>query len=411
MKARLAFVVLLLSLFVPSRVDAAYFVLEGGINTQEQWHSAKDGFALTVVTDYPTYDIVPTVWTEPGLSVTIRIVTEKGEDPSISKGSGTFSWNQEGFWEFLMNADENGTAEVVVHMENAGSLPGKDVFVYAWHDDQASQSWTANISNGDSPMVLSGGINTPAGWTNANPGGNVDIIAESSFDVVGTVYSAPSSDVIMRIVTLKEWDPVITKGEGEFVWNQEGFWEITAASDDQGVLEVVVHSEIIGVLPGRVVIVSAWYPGQASHFWQATISNGQRPVNLGGGVNTIEQWHPMQNGSELTLATVNDFDIVPVINTDPGLEITVQVTSAEKDQDPVISRGTGSFTWNPGGYWEFVVLADSDGVVEVVIHKDVKPLPGETIVVTAWHSQPFVQTWTAHVSNGMYEVFLPLILR
>ncbi|GIW69796.1 MAG: hypothetical protein KatS3mg101_0543 [Patescibacteria group bacterium] len=414
MKARLAFsFVLLFSILVvfkPPTVNAANFVLEGGVNTKEQWHSARDGSSLDVVTEFGFYDIVPTVYTEPGLLVTIRVATERGQDPWIGRGTGTFTWNSDGFWEFVVSADETGVVEVVVHMDNVVSLPGKTVYVYAWYADQPTQSWSATISNGDTPLALAGGINTPHGWTSAVIGGNIDVVTENSFDIVGTVYSEPGSDVIMRVVTEKEQDPVITKGTGTFVWSADGYWEFSVVSDPDGVVEIVIHSEVVGPLPGHAVIVSAWYPGQASYFWQATVSNGQRPVSLGGGVNTTEQWYSMQSGSALSIVTANPYDIVPVINTDPGLQITIQVV-AEKEQDPLITRGTGSFSWNPDGFWEFVVAADGAGVVEVVIHKNVKPLPGEIITVTARNVQPYVQTWSATISNGMYEVFLPLIVR
>jgi|GEM_PF-6484123 len=158
MKARLAFsFVLLFSILVvfkPPTVNAANFVLEGGVNTKEQWHSARDGSSLDVVTEFGFYDIVPTVYTEPGLLVTIRVATERGQDPWIGRGTGTFTWNSDGFWEFVVSADETGVVEVVVHMDNVVSLPGKTVYVYAWYADQPTQNWSATISNGMKTVVF-----------------------------------------------------------------------------------------------------------------------------------------------------------------------------------------------------------------------------------------------------------------
>ena len=298
----------------------------------------------------------------------------------------------------------------MVHVENVSPLPGRTVYVSAWNED-TSQFWSANVTNGEQLMNLSGGINTLEGWTSATSGSALTIVTETPFDIVGTVYSESGALVNLRIATDKEQDPIITKGTGSFSWNTEGFWEFQVTADAQGTVEVVAHSEHITALPGRVVIVSAWYSGQTAQSWSASISNGDRPVSLNGGINTVEGWNGATNGSSLDITTTAAFDIVGTVYTEPGLNVNLRI-GVDKEQDPIITKGTGSFSWNTEGFWEFQVTADAQGVVEVVVHvENVSPLPGRTVYVSAWHGDQNPQTWFATVSNGVYQVFLPIITR
>ncbi|KKS39556.1 MAG: hypothetical protein UV03_C0029G0001, partial [candidate division WWE3 bacterium GW2011_GWE1_42_16] len=118
-------------------------------------------------------------------------------------------------------------------MENVSPLPGRTVYVSAWNED-TSQFWSANVTNGEQLMNLSGGINTLEGWTSATSGSALTIVTETPFDIVGTVYSESGALVNLRIATDKEQDPIITKGTGSFSWNTEGFWEFQVTADAQG---------------------------------------------------------------------------------------------------------------------------------------------------------------------------------
>ncbi|KKS28660.1 MAG: hypothetical protein UU90_C0021G0011 [candidate division WWE3 bacterium GW2011_GWD2_42_11] len=135
------------------------------------------------------------------------------------------------------------------------------------------------------------------------------------------------------------------------------------------------------------------------------------PSVLQGGVNTVEKWNGAGNGSNLSIVTGYAYDIVAVAYTEPGTPLNLRI-GVDKENDPSIQKGTGTFSWNLAGYWNLVVTSDSSGVVEVVVHvSSVFWSPGKTHIVAAGYGDQTPESWTATVSNGMYQVFLPLVTR
>lgn len=90
----------------------------GGINTVEGWYDMNPRDPLVVLTGYE-YDIVATAYGEPGVHVSMNIMgPSANEIPWVSKGTFTFLEFSEAQNEWIIgvDADETGTAEVVIHM-------------------------------------------------------------------------------------------------------------------------------------------------------------------------------------------------------------------------------------------------------------------------------------------------------
>ncbi|KKT10288.1 MAG: Alkaline serine protease [candidate division WWE3 bacterium GW2011_GWB2_43_22] len=136
------------------------------------------------------------------------------------------------------------------------------------------------------------------------------------------------------------------------------------------------------------------------------------PSVLQGGVNTVEKWNDAVNGSDLIIVTGYAYDIVLVAYTEPDTALNLRI-GVEKEDDPNIQKGTGTFSWNLAGYWDLVVASNAEGVVEVVVHvSSVVGLPGKTHFVSAGYGDQTPESWQATVSSGgSYQVFLPLITR
>ncbi len=416
MKAKSAFIVLtfMLSLVVfPSGVaSATTFVLEGGINTLESWYSAVNESDLEIVTA-ASFDVVPTVYTEPGTQVDVQIYTAQEEtDPVIGRGEGSFSWNEDedgGYWHLIVNADSSGVVEIVLHLTTA-PLPGRQVVVKAQCGDASPQQWEAVVSTGEYPFSLSGGINTVESWYGASDGVVLNVTTKNPFDVVATVSTAPGFSVQVRIGLEKEDSPLITRGTGSYLWNNSGYWELDVVTDADGIAEIVVHVEGVNSIPGENIFVSAWYGDQAPQSWEAVVSTGEYPFSLSGGINTVESWYGASDGVDLEITTRNPFDVVVTVFTAPQLSVNIEI--AVLSAEPVIVKGTGSYTWNEDGYWQLTVVSDSDGVVEVVSQVEtVKPVPGENILVSAWYGDQTLQQWSANVSSDLVTIYLPLVCK
>ena len=135
---------------------------------------------------------------------------------------------------------------------------------------------------------------------------------------------------------------------------------------------------------------------------------------LEGGINKPSDngdsgWVPMQNGSSANIVTQFNYDTVPAAYSEPGTTIKL-VVWIDKESDPTILNGTGTFEWNAAGYWDFTIMA-TNGLAEIKLVSSPSGLPGKFIKVEAWVGNQAHQTWQATVSKGVYEVFLPLILR
>lgn len=134
--------------------------------------------------------------------------------------------------------------------------------------------------------------------------------------------------------------------------------------------------------------------------------------NIGGGINTIEGWHSAAAGSSLTITTSNEYDVVPVAYSDPNAAVHIRLEVPETEE-LVLQKGVyvNAPVWDEGG-WEADVTADGNGTMEIVVRMPYPPhLPAiQTVVFTAQYSG-VVQSWTAHVSNGTYGIFLPLVTR
>lgn len=90
----------------------------GGINTVESWYEMDPQDPLQVLTGYE-YDIVATAYGEPYVNVSMNIMgPSANEVPWVSKGTFTFLEFSEAQNEWIIgvDADETGTAEVVIHM-------------------------------------------------------------------------------------------------------------------------------------------------------------------------------------------------------------------------------------------------------------------------------------------------------
>src|SRR3989339_801041 len=115
---------------------------------------------------------------------------------------------------------------------------------------------------------------------------------------------------------------------------------------------------------------------------------------------------------DFIIVTGYAYDIVLVAYTEPDTALNLRI-GVEKEDDPNIQKGTGTFSWNLAGYWDLVVASNAEGVVEVVVHvSSVVGLPGKTHFVSAGYGDQTPESWQATVSSGgSYQVFLPLITR
>jgi len=134
-------------------------------------------------------------------------------------------------------------------------------------------------------------------------------------------------------------------------------------------------------------------------------------VVLEGGINRADNggWVKMQDGSSVNLITQFNYDTVPAAYTEPGTTIRMRIW-IDKEDSPSILNGTGTSVWNAAGYWDFTIMA-TNGLAEVKLVSSPVGLPGKVVKVEAWVGNQTHQTWQATVSKGVYEVFLPLILR
>jgi len=132
---------------------------------------------------------------------------------------------------------------------------------------------------------------------------------------------------------------------------------------------------------------------------------------LEGGINKPDYggWVPMVNGSSANIVTKFNYDTAPAAYSEPGTTIKLAVW-IDKESDPEILNGTGTFVWNTAGYWDFTIVA-TNGLAEIKLVSSPVGLPGKYVRVEAWIGNQTHQTWQATVSKGVYEVFLPLILR